>query len=166
MIPQGRGAAARPPFKQFPTDVAAIRHVFAEVAARLRRYDDAENLLTRLPGTVAPGFAAARHNYAVVSLPARNKSIEALRENGRRWLRARGPTIRATRKPSRAANPRPGSATSSSRSTLYDGAACRPPAGSRRVWMSYGHALKDPRTRGRQPSPAYDKSIEFAAEPR
>src|SRR3979490_392122 len=46
-----------------PTDIAAIR-MFAEVAARLGRYHDAENLLARCL-ELAPGFHGARHNYAV-----------------------------------------------------------------------------------------------------
>ncbi len=63
--------------KSFPTDVAAIR-MLAEVAARLRRYGDAETLLERCL-ELAPSFTAARHNYAVV-LHRQNKLIEALRE--------------------------------------------------------------------------------------
>jgi predicted Zn-dependent protease len=47
-----------------PTDVAALR-MLAEVAARLRRYADAEELLERCLG-LAPSFDAARHNYALV----------------------------------------------------------------------------------------------------
>ncbi len=48
---------------EHPTDIAAIR-MLAEVAARLGRYMDAENLLARCL-ELAPGFAGARHNYAV-----------------------------------------------------------------------------------------------------
>ena len=47
-----------------PTDIAAIR-MFAEVAARLERYADAENLLARCL-ELAPGFSGARRNYATV----------------------------------------------------------------------------------------------------
>jgi len=47
-----------------PTDVAALR-MRAEVAGRLRRYADAEELLERCL-TLAPSFDAARHNLAVV----------------------------------------------------------------------------------------------------
>ena len=50
-IPQAE-ALLRTHLKQYPTDVAAIR-MFAEVAARLRRFDDAEKLLDALPGAVA-----------------------------------------------------------------------------------------------------------------
>ncbi|MGH7748169.1 MAG: tetratricopeptide repeat protein, partial [Candidatus Dormibacteria bacterium] len=46
------------------TDVAALR-MLAEVAARLRRYQDAQQLLERCL-ELAPGFDAARHNYATV----------------------------------------------------------------------------------------------------
>lgn len=60
-----------------PTDVAAIR-MLAEVAARIGRYEDAENLLTRCL-ELAPSFAAARHNFAIVLL-RRNKPEESLKE--------------------------------------------------------------------------------------
>ncbi len=55
----------------FPTDVAALR-MLAEVAGRLRRYADAQELLERCL-ELAPSFDAARHNYAVVL----NRQIEA-----------------------------------------------------------------------------------------
>ena len=65
---EGRLAVAetllRTHLKQYPTDVAAIR-MFAELAARLGRLADAENLLARCL-ELAPDFTAARHNYAVV----------------------------------------------------------------------------------------------------
>jgi tetratricopeptide (TPR) repeat protein len=48
----------------FPTDVAALR-MLAEVAGRLRRYTEAQELLERCL-KLAPSFDAARHNYAVV----------------------------------------------------------------------------------------------------
>ena len=48
----------------FPTDVAALR-MLAEVAGRLRRYADAQELLERCL-ELAPSFDAARHNYAIV----------------------------------------------------------------------------------------------------
>src|ERR1700688_1370410 len=50
--------------KKYPTDVAAIR-MFAEVAGRLHRYRDAENLLVRCL-ELAPAFNAARYNYAKI----------------------------------------------------------------------------------------------------
>ena len=57
-------ALLREHLKQHPTDVAAIR-MLAEVAARLGRYADAETLLARCL-ELAPGFMAARQNYAMV----------------------------------------------------------------------------------------------------
>src|SRR5580692_8659933 len=60
----------------YPTDVAALR-MLAEVAARLRRYGDAQELLERCLN-LAPSFDAARHNYAVV-LNRQAKPAAALR---------------------------------------------------------------------------------------
>src|SRR6202044_598304 len=59
-----RASTQRPPPAGPPTDVAALR-MLAEVAARLRRYADAEELLERCL-KLAPSFDAARHNYALV----------------------------------------------------------------------------------------------------
>lgn len=60
-----------------PTDVAAIR-MLAEVAARLGRTDDAEHLLSRCM-ELAPGFSAARQQYAML-LHRNNKPEDALRQ--------------------------------------------------------------------------------------
>ncbi len=60
-----------------PTDVAAIR-MLAEVAVRLGRNEDAESLLSRCL-QLAPGFDAARQNYALV-LHRANKPAQALAE--------------------------------------------------------------------------------------
>ena len=60
---------------QHPTDVAALR-MLAEVAARLRRYGDAQTLLERCL-ELAPSFDPARHNYAVV-LNRQGKAAAAL----------------------------------------------------------------------------------------
>ena len=65
--------------KQHPTDVAAIR-MLAETGSRLGRLEDAEALLARAI-ELAPGFAAARHNYATV-LYRQNKVMPALAELG------------------------------------------------------------------------------------
>src|SRR5207248_671938 len=59
--------------ERYPTDVAALR-MRAEVAARLRRYPEALRLLERCL-ELAPGFDAARHNYA--SLLNRSGRAEA-----------------------------------------------------------------------------------------
>src|SRR6478736_3848018 len=75
-IPQAE-ALLRQHLKQHPTDVAAIR-MFAEVAARLERYQDSQSLLERCL-ELAPGFAAARRNYATV-LHRQYKDEQALQQ--------------------------------------------------------------------------------------
>ena len=70
-------ALLREHLREHPTDVAAIR-MFAEVAARLGRYQDAENLLTRCL-ELAPGFVEARAHYATV-LNRQNRPTEALEQ--------------------------------------------------------------------------------------
>jgi tetratricopeptide (TPR) repeat protein len=67
----------RPYLKQRPTDVAAIR-MMAELAARVGRLMDSENLLRRAI-ELAPGFTAARANLATV-LYQQNRSAEAIAE--------------------------------------------------------------------------------------
>ncbi len=57
-------ARLRAHLRGHPTDVAALR-MLAEVAGRLRLYQDAQELLERCL-ELAPSFDAARHNYAVV----------------------------------------------------------------------------------------------------
>ena len=57
-------ARLRAHLRGHPTDVAALR-MLAEVAGRLRLYQDAQGLLERCL-ELAPSFDAARHNYAVV----------------------------------------------------------------------------------------------------
>jgi len=61
--------------KQYPTDVAAIR-MLAEVAARLGRDIDCENLLARCI-ELAPSFHHARQNYALI-LNRLNKGEDAM----------------------------------------------------------------------------------------
>ena len=70
-------ALLRAHLKENPTDVAAIR-MLAEVAARIGRYVDAENLLARCL-ELAPSFATARTQYATV-LNRQNRASEALRQ--------------------------------------------------------------------------------------
>jgi tetratricopeptide (TPR) repeat protein len=70
-------ALLREHLKKHPTDIAAIR-MLAEVAARLGRYGDAENLLARCL-ELAPSFVPARHNLAVV-LHRQQKVEQALVE--------------------------------------------------------------------------------------
>ena len=63
--------------KQDPFDVAAIR-MLAELAGRIGRYRDAENLLRRAV-ELAPGFKAARSNLALV-LYRQGQAAEAIAE--------------------------------------------------------------------------------------
>ncbi|MEO5577821.1 MAG: sulfotransferase [Sphingomicrobium sp.] len=67
----------RPYLKRRPTDVAAIR-MMAELAARIGRLVDSENLLRRALD-LAPDFTAARANLATI-LYKQNKSVEAIAE--------------------------------------------------------------------------------------
>jgi tetratricopeptide (TPR) repeat protein len=67
----------RPYLKQHPTNVKAIR-MMAELAARIGRLVDAENLLRRAL-ELAPGFSAARSNLATV-LYKQNRPVDAIAE--------------------------------------------------------------------------------------
>ena len=67
----------RPILKRRPTDVAAIR-MMAELAARVGRRADSENLLRRAI-ELAPGWAAPRANLANL-LNRMHRSAEALAE--------------------------------------------------------------------------------------
>lgn len=134
-------------------DVAAIR-MLAETGARLGRYADAENLLTRCL-ELAPNFAAARHNLATM-LYRQNKNLEALAE-------IETLTAKDARHPGYANL----YAAILARLGEYDRAIAvydrvladypNQPKG----WMSYGHALK---TVGRQADSvaAYRKALELA----
>jgi tetratricopeptide (TPR) repeat protein len=120
--------------KIHPTDVAAIR-MLAETGSRLGRYEDAEKLLARCL-ELAPGFRAARQNYATV-LYRENKAAEAIAQvdillkddshnAGLRALKAAalgqvGEYARAV----------------ANYELLLEGHPGQPKA-----WMSYGHALK------------------------
>jgi tetratricopeptide (TPR) repeat protein len=151
-IPQAE-AMLREHLKQHPTDVAAIR-MLGEVAARIGRYGDAENLLARCL-ELAPSFAAARHNYAVV-LHRQYKSIDALRETNRLLeLDARNPGYRNLKA---AILARVGEHTEAIE--IYASVLKEYPRQAK-VWMSYGHALK---TAGRLEDSvvAYRKSIELS----
>jgi tetratricopeptide (TPR) repeat protein len=141
--------------KLHPTDVAAIR-MMAEVAARIGRYGDAENLLARCL-TLAPSFVAARHNYAVV-LHRQYKSTEALTEVNRLLQGdARNPGYRNLKA---AILGRIGEYAESI--ALFAEVLAEYP-NQAKVWMSYGHALK---TAGRQDESiaAYKRSIELAPQ--
>jgi len=135
-----------------PTDVAAIR-MFAELAARIGRYGDAENLLARCL-ELAPSFTAARHNYAIV-LHRQYKSAQALTEIERLLeIDARNPGYRNLKAAILTHIGRYAEAIE-----LYKGVLDSYPKQAK-VWMSYGHALK---TSGQQAAciAAYRKSIEL-----
>jgi predicted Zn-dependent protease len=138
--------------KEHPTDVAAIR-MLAEVAARLRRYQESETLLARCL-ELAPSFNAARHNYAVI-LHRQNRPADALREvelllaqdcgnGGYQTLKAA--ILAQIGDYAHAVN-------------LYERVLAAHPM-EPKIWMSYGHALK---TAGREADSirAYEKSIEL-----
>ena len=125
--------------KARPTDVAAIR-MLAETGMRLGRYEDAENLLARCV-ELAPGFTAARHNYAT-ALYRHNKPLEAIAELDRLLAGdAENPAYLNLK------------AAALGRIGEYEGAidhygrVLRRHPGHPKTWMSYGHALK---TVGRQ----------------
>ncbi|MFO1186846.1 MAG: tetratricopeptide repeat protein [Alphaproteobacteria bacterium] len=136
--------------KENPTDVTAIR-MLAELASRLGRYADAEKLLARCL-ELAPGFEAARHNYAVV-LSRQHRNEEALAEidtllaeNPRNpaYLALQGATMARVGEYGRTIE-------------AYEGVLKARPDQAK-AWMSYGHALK---TVGRTEDgiQAYRKSI-------
>ena len=120
--------------KRRPADAAAIR-MLAEVGARLGRYDHAETLLARCL-ELAPGFEAARHNYAVV-LHRQNKAAEAIAQTD--LLLAKAPRNPGYRNLKAAALVRIGEYGQAIGlyETLLDQHPNLPLG-----WMSYGHALK------------------------
>ena len=141
--------------KARPTDVAAIR-MLAETGMRLGRYDDAEKLLARCV-ELAPGFTAARHNYATV-LYRGNKPEAAIAECDR--LLADDPNNPGYRNLKAAALGRIGEYEQAIE--LY-GAVLKDQPGQPKVWMSYGHALK---TVGRQAEAieAYRRTLALAPQ--
>ena len=136
--------------KDYPTDVSAIR-MLAEVAARLRRYADAENLLKRAL-ELAPGFTAARHNYA--SVLYRHNQPEKVIEQADILLKSdpRNPGYRALKAAALAHIGEYQAAID-----IYEKLLKTHPD-QPRSWMSYGHALK---TKGMQAESvaAYRRSI-------
>jgi tetratricopeptide (TPR) repeat protein len=147
-------ALLRTHLTEFPTDVAAIR-MFSEVAVRVGRLKDAENLLIRCL-ELAPHFAGARHNYASV-LHRLNKPIEALREIER--LLESDPHNPSHRNLKGAILTRIGEYDEAIE--IYSGVLSEYPMQAK-VWMNYGHALK---TAGRESESvnAYRKCIELEA---
>jgi tetratricopeptide (TPR) repeat protein len=155
-LAEGRIAVAEPllrsHLKQFPTDVAAIR-MLAEIASRIGRYGDAENLLARCL-ELAPSFNAARHNFAVI-LHRNNKPVESLAQVDQLLAtEPRSPSFRNLRAVVLA---RLGDYDQAIR--LYEQLLREYPKQAR-IWLSHGHALK---TSGRQQESitAYRRSIEL-----
>jgi tetratricopeptide (TPR) repeat protein len=137
--------------KQAPTDVPAIR-MLAEVAVRLGRLEDAARLLERCL-ELAPGFAAARYNYAVL-LHRRNDPGAALAEIER--LLAVDPRSPSYRNLHAVILSRVGEYT---RSIEVYAQLLREYPRNAKVWLSYGHVLK---TAGRQDDciAAYRRSLD------
>ena len=120
--------------KQHETDVAALR-MLAEVAARLRRYGDAQTLLKNCL-ELAPSFSAARNNYALVLLRQR-KPAEALRQIERLLAEdSRNPGYRNLHA---AILANLGDVTESIE--VYESVLKEFPK-QPKVWMSLGHSLK------------------------
>lgn len=117
-----------------PFDVAAIR-MFAELAGRIGRYKDAENLLRRAL-ELAPGFTAARSNLALV-LYRTNRPAEAIAELGRVTLEEPDDLGHANLQA--AALGRVGDFDEAL--AIYERVLAEAPA-QPRVWMSLGHMLK------------------------
>ncbi len=119
---------------QAPTDVPAIR-MLAEVAARCSRSDDAVTLLERCL-ELAPGFAAARYNYALL-LYRRNDATAALIEIER--LLAEDPRNPGYRNLHAVLLSRIGEYAHAS--AIYAKLLAEYPAHAK-IWLSFGHVLK------------------------
>jgi tetratricopeptide (TPR) repeat protein len=139
--------------KEDPLDVAAIR-MFAELAGRIGRYKDAENLLRRAV-ELAPNFLAARSNLAMV-LYRQNKPVEAVAELD--GLLSIDPENAANANLKAAALGRIGDYDEAL--DLYEQVLAKMD-GQPKIWMSYGHTLK---TVGRQADSiaAYRRALDIA----
>ncbi len=136
--------------KKTPTDVPAIR-MLAEVAIRCGQNQAAENLLHRCL-ELAPGFSAARYNYAVL-LQRQNDSEAAMTEL--EILLQEDPRSPSYRNLAAVILSRIGEFSRSSK--MYAELLEEYPSNAK-VWLSYGHVLK---TEGRQEDciDAYRRSI-------
>jgi len=150
-IPEAE-AQLRQILRRRPKDVAAMR-MLAEVAARLRRYRDAETLLVHCL-ELAPGFSGARHNYAVV-LHRQNKSAAALNEL--ETLLALEPRNPGYLNLKAAVLARIGDYTDALE--VYRGILNAHPH-QPKIWLSYGHALKTAAS-AEESIAAYRRSIEL-----
>jgi predicted Zn-dependent protease len=143
-------ALLRAHLKQYPTDIAALR-MLAEVAARLRRYADAEILLARCL-ELSPSFTHARFHYALV-LYRQAKSAEALPQIERLVASdAQNPGYRNLKAALLATL-----GDYSESLDIYEAVLKEYPEQAK-VWMSYGHALKTAR-RQSDSIAAYRKAI-------
>ncbi|MBV9726270.1 MAG: sulfotransferase [Gammaproteobacteria bacterium] len=131
-------ARLRTHLERHPTDVAALR-MLAEVAARLRRYVEAQQLLERCL-ELAPSFDMARYNYASV-LTRQGSPAAALPQV--QQLLAREPRNPAYRYLQAAALANIGDYAESIE--VYERVLKEYPQ-QPKIWMSYGHSL---RTAGR-----------------
>jgi predicted Zn-dependent protease len=133
-----------------PTDVPAIR-MLAEVAARCGRGDDAIKLLERCL-ELAPGFTAARYNYAIL-LYRQNAAAAGLAEVER--LLAADPRNPGYRNLHAVLLSRIGEYRRSSE--IYAQLLAEYPSQAK-VWLSYGHVLKT-ENRVNEGIEAYRRSI-------
>ena len=142
----------KPHLKNDPFDVAAIR-MLAELAARIGRWRDAENLLRRAV-ELAPGWTAPKANLALV-LGRTGRAPEAL--GLLEEVFAQDPEDVGNWNLKAATLGRVGEFDEAIR--LYEAVLQRNPS-QPRVWLSYGHMLK---TIGRQAEgiAAYRKAIEL-----
>ncbi|HQV02058.1 MULTISPECIES: tetratricopeptide repeat-containing sulfotransferase family protein [unclassified Novosphingobium] len=138
--------------KDDPFEVAAIR-MLAEVAGRIGRYRDSENLLRRAL-ELSPGFTAARANLALV-LYRQNRATDAIAELDQ--VLAEEPENPGHANLKAAAFGRIGDFEEAI--VLYEQVLAKTP-NQPRVWMSFGHMLK---TVGRldEGIAAYRKAIDL-----
>jgi tetratricopeptide (TPR) repeat protein len=139
--------------KQDPFDVAAMR-MLAELAGRIGRYKDAENLLLRAV-ELAPNFIMARSNLAML-LHRQGRSAEALAELDR--IAQIDPEGALNSNLKAAALGRIGAYDEaiSVYEQILEAQSAHP-----KIWMSYGHVLK---TVGRQADSvaAYRRALQIA----
>ncbi len=119
---------------QYPTDVAAIR-MLAELASRLGRYEDAENLLRRCL-ELAPGFHAARQNLAMVLHRSNQPDAALIEIDALLKLDSHNPSARNLKAvvQCRIGDYEPAIQTYTE---ILDEYPQHP-----KLWLSYGHALK------------------------
>ena len=143
---------------EHPTDIAAIR-MLAEVAARIGRYHDAENLLGTLP-RARPGLPRRAAQLRGGAVPAGQARRRRCRRSSGCW-----PPRRATRTTATCRRRCwPASANTSRAIDIYVEVLKEYPRQAK-IWLSYGHALK---TAGQTAEgiEAYRRAIELDAAPR